>query len=443
MTPQHWLIAGVALAVALVAFIAVLSSLETALLSARRSRLTQLNDRRIARVEAVMDAPQQFQSSAHLAKSLCEALAYGVSSLMGMEVALLLRSGETPATVSQVVGRAWPGILLGAVLAYLAVTILAESLPKALASRNPELALLRGVGFLRAFTFAFTPVFWITSRLARVVAAWAGYDPTLSTRAAHSEEEIKLLVEDSAEEGVLEAEEKEMIHSIFEFTDTIARQVMVPRIDIDSVSVETRLEEVVQQAMRSGHSRLPVYDGTLDNVVGIVHVKDLLPRLVEGELDVPMGELMRTPYFVPEAKKIDELLQEFRKHKSQMAIVVDEFGGTSGLVTVEDVLEEIVGEIEDEYDIAPEPTVDTDQNGVGLLVDARLSIEEVNEQLGVKLAHVDNETVGGFVFSLFGRPAIAGESARHEDLVFRVEAVDGVRLLKIRITREPAGNGDD
>jgi CBS domain containing-hemolysin-like protein len=444
MNPESWLILGVTLAVGLVAYIAMLSSLETALLSARRSRLIQLNHRRIPQVEAVMDSPQQFQSSAHLAKSLCESLAYGVSALVGMEIALLLSTGDSPTTVSSVISRAWPGILIGALVAYFAVTILAESLPKALASRNPELLLLRSVGFVRAFTLIFTPVFWITSRLARVVAAWAGYDPTLSARAAHSEEEIKLLVEDSAEEGVLEAEEKEMIHSIFEFTDTICRQVMVPRIDIDSVGVHTRLEDVVQQAMRSGHSRLPVHDGTLDNVVGVVHVKDLLPRLVEGELDVPMGELMRTPYFVPETKKIDELLQEFRRHKSQMAIVVDEFGGTSGLVTVEDVLEEIVGEIEDEYDVDTDPSIDLIQDGNGTLVDARMSIEEVNDELGVELPHVDNETVGGLVFSLFGRPAKAGESIQFGELEFRVEAVDGVRLLKIRITRhliDADGNG--
>lgn len=444
MIPQNWLILGIALAVALIACIALLSSLETALLSARRSRLTLLNDRRIARVELVMDQPQQFQASAHLAKSLCESLAYGVSALVGMEISLLLGVSDSPTTVSSVMSKAWPGILLGAVFAYFAVTILAESLPKALASRNPELVLLRGVGFVRSFTLIFTPVFWITSRLARFVAAWAGFDPTLSARAAHSEEEIKLLVEDSAEEGVLEAEEKEMIHSIFEFTDTICRQVMVPRIDIDSVGVHTRLEDVVQQAMRSGHSRLPVHDGTLDNVVGVVHVKDLLPRLVEGRLDVPMGELMRTPYFVPETKKIDELLQEFRRHKSQMAIVVDEFGGTSGLVTVEDVLEEIVGEIEDEYDLASDASEDIVQDGNGALVDARMSIEEIGEELGVELPHVDNETVGGLVFSLFGRPPVAGETVPFGDLDFRVEAVDGVRLLKIRITRRPTdgeGNG--
>jgi putative hemolysin len=438
MDPESWLTAGGLLAAALLGFIALLSSLETALLSARRSRLAQLDDRRKQAAEALMEAPHQFQASAHLAKSLAESLLYGVSALLGMELALLTIPGEAPLPPSMVVTRAWPGILAGALAAYLAVTILAESLPKALSARNPELTLLRGVGFIRAFTLVFTPMFWLTSRLARFVASRAGFDPMLSARAAHSEEEIKLLVEDSAEEGVLEAEEKEMIHSIFEFTDTIARQVMVPRIDIDSISTETCLEDVVKQAMRSGHSRLPVYEGTLDKVVGIVHVKDLLPHLMEGRRDLPIKQLMRAPYFVPETKKIDELLQEFRRNKSQMAIVVDEFGGTSGLVTVEDVLEEIVGEIEDEYDFHDAPALDLSQDGEGTLVDARMTIEDVNEALELQLPHDENETVGGLVFSLFGRPAAVGESVRLQDLEFRVEGVDGVRLRKIRILHTPA-----
>jgi putative hemolysin len=313
MDPHLWLGLGVGIAVMLVTIIGVLSALETAVLRARRSRLAQLRHRGVAAADAIIDSPQQFQLSAHLAKSLCESLVYGVAALVGMELALLSTAGGEGG-IAGVLERAWPGILIGAVGAYLMVTICAESVPKALTCRNPELALLRGVGFIRVFTLLFTPVFWVTSRLARFIAGWAGFDPNQSGRAAHSEEEIKLLVEDSAEEGVLEAEEKEMIHSIFEFTDTIARQIMVPRIDIDSVSVETSLIDAVNQAMRSGHSRMPVHDGTLDNVVGVVHVKDLLPYLVDGERDVSITQIMRSPYFVPEAKKIDELLQEFRRH---------------------------------------------------------------------------------------------------------------------------------
>lgn len=433
MDPYAWLGLGLGLSALLIGYIALLSSAETAVLRARRSRLQQINHRAVPAAEAVLETPEQFQASAHLAKSLSEALVYPVAALVGMELSLTAAASQVT-SMSQILAHTWPGVVAAALLAYLAVTVLAESLPKALTSRNPEKVLLRWVGFIQSFTVAFTPVFWVTSRLARFLAAWAGIDPSLSNRAAHSEEEIKLLVEDSAEEGVLEAEEKEMIHSIFEFADTIARQIMVPRIDVCSVCVDARLNEVVEVAMGSGHSRLPVHDGTVDQIVGIIHVKDLLPHLVRGEADHPISSLMRPPYFVPEAKKIDELLQEFRSYKSQMAIVVDEFGGTSGLVTVEDVLEEIVGEIEDEYDVDNHPVMEETVEGEGTLVDARVTIEDVNDELDLELPTDDTETLGGFVFGLFGRPPAVGETIRYRNLEFQVEAVEGVRLNRIRIS---------
>ena len=234
-----------------------------------------------------------------------------------------------------------------------------------------------------------------------------------------------------------------MIHSIFDFTDTVARQVMVPRIDMDSVSVEQTVDEVVRQALQTGHSRLPVHEGTLDNVVGVVHVKDLLPCLVDGDRHGSVRPMMRDPYFVPEGKKIDELLQEFRTHKSQLAIVVDEFGGTSGLVTVEDVLEEIVGEIEDEYDVEQHPAAEISATGEGAIVDARMLIDDVNEQLKLGVPEGDYETLGGFVFSLFGRPPSVGERISYNNLEFVAEAMDGMRLLKIRVlTNEPPATAD-
>jgi CBS domain containing-hemolysin-like protein len=428
---------GLVITLLLVGYIALLSSLETALLSARRSRLSQIKHPRAPAAEALIEDPEQFQSSAHLAKSLTESLVYPVAALTGMQAALSAGPVPHPLNIGSVLARTWPGVVSAALLAYFAVTVLGEALPKALSSRNPEQVLLRGTGFIRAFTVAFTPIFWVTCRVARFLATRIGIDPSLSSRAAHSEEEIKLLVEDSAEEGVLEEEEKEMIHSIFEFADTFARQIMVPRIDVCSVSMDAPLTEVVEAAMASGHSRLPIHDGTVDKIVGVVHVKDLLPHLVRGEAEHPVREVMRPPYFVPEAKKIDELLQEFRRYKSQMAIVVDEFGGTSGLVTVEDVLEEIVGEIEDEYDTAARPGVEATTEGEGTLVDARVTIEDVNDELGLALPTEETETLGGFVFSLFGRPPAVGERVRYGNIEFQVEAIDGVRLNRIRISPVP------
>ncbi|MFN3650570.1 MAG: hemolysin family protein [Armatimonadota bacterium] len=432
MDPDPWLGGSLALALFLLGVNAWLSALETAVINARRSRLAQVGPpARVQRAERLIESPDEFQSSAHLSKSLNESLIYAAAVVVGL---CLTADERAPVAIAELLATAWPVLLVAAVCAYFCVTLLGEALPKSWAALAPEGLLLRSLGFIQVFTLAFTPVRWATSRLGRLVWRSAGGDPVLTSRAAHSEEEIKLLVEGSAEEGVLEEDEKEMIHSIFEFTDTVARQVMTPRIDIYSVEADATMEEVLQEAMESGHSRLPVYEGTMDQIVGVIHVKDLLPQLLGGH-STAVRQLMREPYFVPEGKPIDELLQEFRAAKSQLAIVVDEFGGTSGLVTIEDVLEEIVGEIEDEYDTETEPTAQLSDTGEGTLVDARMTIDDVNEELNLCLPEGDYDTFGGFVFSLFGRPAIPGESIRYENLEFVVEAVERLRLQKIRIVQ--------
>lgn len=434
MDPDPWLLSAFGVWLVLLAKVALFSGLETAVLSARRSRLGLAGKpRTIAHVETVLEDPDQFLTSAHLAKSLCEAIIYPAAAVCGLNVALRFAPRPLPSDFHELILLAWPGLLLGPVVAYFSVTIFGEALPKAFAVRQPERILGRWIGFVRLFTSVFLPVYWITRRLARTITASLGGTALLSTRAAHSEEEIKLLVESSAEEGVLEEEEKEMIHSIFEFTDTVARQIMVPRIDIHSVDATCALGEVLDVVLASGHSRIPVHEDTLDHVVGIIHVKDLLPHLARGEREVPIGSLMREPFFVPEGKKIDELLQEFRTHKSQLAIVVDEFGGTSGLVTIEDVLEEIVGEIEDEYDVDEHPGAQILETGEGVLIDARMSIDDVNETLGYTLPTGDYDTLGGLVFSVFGRPPVAGERIELGEQELIVEAAEGLRILKVRI----------
>lgn len=433
MDLDPWLAGALSLGLLFLALIAVLSALETAVLNARRSRLCE--DDPSGRAVAFLDAPERFQMSAHLAKSLCESLLYGVAGFAGLELGVGHHDGPLPDYLGQLLARSWPGMLIGALLAYLCVTLLGEAIPKALAARHPERLLVRFAGFARVFTVVFTPIWWLTCYLGRVLARTAGADMSGVSRVAHSEEEIKLLVEGSAEEGVLEEEEKEMIHSIIEFTDTVARQVMVPRIDISSVGVDASIDDVVQEVLASGHSRIPVHEGTLDTVVGVIHIKDLLHALSRHE-QVSIRDLIREPYFIPEGKKLDELLQEFRRLKNHMAIVVDEFGGTSGLVTVEDVLEEIVGEIEDEYDVEVHPNTQVVQTENGTIVDARMTLADLNEELELELPPGDYETIGGFVFSLFGRPPELGEQISYGNLHFLVEALDGLRLQRIRIVRE-------
>ncbi len=438
MVVESWLWALSAGMGALLLCMAHLSALETAIHSARRSRLAQLlPEKRAARVESFLNSPEQFQSSALLAKSLCEAGTYAGSALVG----LLLGVGRTSSgSLETLLEEGWGGLLGAVLLAFFVVVLLGQTIPKALATSNPELILNRSLGFIQAFTLAWTPILHFTRRAGRMLALTAGADSALSSRAAHSEEEIKLLVEDSAEEGVLEEEEKEMIHSVIEFTDTVARQVMVPRTDVDCLRADATLEDGVRMAMESGHSRLLVYEGTLDHVVGTIHVKELLPHLMTGDRSIPVSQVMRKPFFVPESKKLDELLREFRSARSQIAVVVDEFGGTSGLVTLEDVVEEIVGEIEDEYDDEAQPTAEFSQEH-GILADARLPLGDANEQLGLAIPEGQYDTLGGFVFGLFGRPPEPGEEAELDGIRFVVAEMDGLRIRRVRILH-PEGAAD-
>jgi CBS domain containing-hemolysin-like protein len=246
-----------------------------------------------------------------------------------------------------------------------------------------------------------------------------------------------MLVEAGEEEGVLEEEEKEMIHSIFEFTDTVVRMVMVPRIDIKAVEENEPVDELLDVIMKAGHSRVPVYEETIDNIVGVVHAKDLLRALHEsGEKQIHIRDLMRPPYIVPENKKVDELLAEFKKSKIQMAIVVDEYGGTAGLVSIEDLLEEIVGDIMDEYDVE-EPMMEIIDEST-TIVDARMPIDEINEQMELELPEEEFDTIGGFVFGMLGREPHPGENIQYDGIDLIVEKTDGRRIQKIKIIkREP------
>ncbi len=433
MLTDPWMLSALAVILLLLALISWLSGLETAVLNARRSRLATWEGNVGHAAEKLLDHAENFQSSAHLGKSLCESLLYAACALAGVNLALVARGGEVPSRMGELLERAWPGILGACVLGYFAVTLVGEALAKSLAARQPERLLVRSLGLVKFYTLAFSPILYVARRAGQLLASWAGANPFQTARAARTEEEIKLLVEGSAAEGVLEQEEKEMIHSIIELPDTVARQVMVPRIDIWTVPATATLDEVLKECMESGHSRLPVHEGTLDNVVGIVHVKDLIPHLARGNREVVVRDLLREPFFVPEGKRLDELLHEFRTHKTQLAIVVDEFGGTSGMVTVEDVLEEIVGEIADEYDVDVEPSAEIATSGEGLLVDARMPIDDLNEEQGLEIPEGDYDTLGGFVFSLFGRPPAVGERVSCGPHEFVVEGMEGLRVQRVRI----------
>jgi len=243
------------------------------------------------------------------------------------------------------------------------------------------------------------------------------------------QKKIQQLIDVGEEEGLLSEGEGEMIQSILSFSDTLAREIMVPRTDAVIISADTPIEELLQLVIQEGHSRFPVHGGSIDNIIGILHVKDLLSCWSEEHLD--LKDILRTPYFIPETKKISHLLKELRDKKSHMAIVIDEYGGTAGLVTIEDIIEEIIGEIHDEYDNDDTLMVATDEGD--LLVDARLEIEKLVEHFNLEVPKGNFESVGGFIISLLGRVPQPHETITHAPLEMTIESADARKIRKVRV----------
>ena len=265
------------------------------------------------------------------------------------------------------------------------------------------------------------------------------------------EQEIRTIVSEGQREGLLEEDAREMIEGVIRLSDVQVSQIMVPRTDMVSIPMHLSWSEMLQQVIASEHTRIPVYEKNRDDIVGILHAKDLLPELAKQPEQTrrPWTELLRKPYFVPETKPVDLLLEEFQRNRNHMAVVLDEYGGVAGIVTLEDVLEEIVGEIQDEYDREqPEPTIRQVAPGV-VEVSARMQIEKLNEELGLGLPEdADYDTMGGFVFSELGHVPVAGESLRWND--FRITVVEAgrrrverVRIEDLRVTVVERGPGEN
>ncbi len=319
-----------------------------------------------------------------------------------------------------------------------AIVLLAigQMAPEAIAARRPErlaLLLARPLAVVTALT---TPAVRITMWLGQAVAGLFGAK-TEADLSIVTEEEIKTLVDAAEEEGVIEEDEKEMISSIFELGDTLTRQVMVPRMDVMALDATTPMLEALDNIMQAGHSRVPVYEETIDNVIGVLYAKDLLPYLRDGRINVPLRSILRPAYFVPETKRASDLLPDLQQRRVHMAVVVDEYGGVAGLVTIEDVLEEIVGEIHDEYDVEElfvEPVGDDEY-----VMDARVDLDDLNQLMDVLLPAEESDTLGGFIYAELGRVPTVGDRVQFEDLSFTVESVAGRRIQKVRVLRSTPG----
>jgi putative hemolysin len=349
---------------------------------------------------------------------------------------LIVQTVQT--SLATIVGRNLAGPVwgtIGAVLFNVVLTfIVAEAAPKTWALQHTERAALGTAPLVRVL-LGFPPLALLTKLfivLSNVLTPGKG----IPEGPFVSEEELLATVDVATQDETIEHEERALIRSIIEFGDTVAREVMVPRPDMVAVEGRDRAGDVLEVAIQAGYSRIPVYDQGIDDVIGIVYTKDLVRTLQEdSESERTARDLARKAEFVPEGKKVAELMREMQKDKFHMAIVVDEYGGTAGLVTLEDLIEELVGEIVDEFDVE-EPSIEALPGGT-YRVNARMPLDEVNELLEAEFPEGDWDTIGGFVFNLLGHVPTEGESVEHDGYRLAAEKVQGRRIGRVRIVAVP------
>ncbi|MFD1565301.1 hemolysin family protein [Haloarchaeobius amylolyticus] len=330
------------------------------------------------------------------------------------------------------------GGLVGVLLATFGITALVllfgESVPKSYAVENTETWSIRIAKPLKATEYLLYPLIvlfdYLTRQINRLIGSTGAIESPYVTR-----DEIQEMIESGEREGVLEEEEHEMLQRIFRFNNTIVKEVMTPRLDMTAVPKDAAIDEAIETCIQSGHARVPVYEGSLDNVQGVVHIRDLVRDLNYGESDgddLELADLIQPTLHVPESKNVDELLSEMRENRMHMAIVIDEFGTTEGLVTMEDMIEEIVGEILEGGEEQPIEAIDEDT----VLVRGEVNIEDVNETLEIDLPEGQEfETIAGFIFNRAGRLVEEGEEITYDGVRITVETVENTRIMKARLKK--------
>jgi putative hemolysin len=321
---------------------------------------------------------------------------------------------------------AWFWALAGSLILGALVWFWFEWVVESGVSRSPESWALRLNPLVKALMWALSIFTWLP-----LTISGEAYDKAVEFTSNVTEDELKTLVDAGQEEGVFQKGERRMIYSIFQLGETLAREIMVPRIDMLALDVATPLRDAVQALLKSGHSRVPVFEESVDNTLGLLYAKDLLRVWQEGSQIDSLKDLLRPAYFVPEAKKVDELLAEMQSQRVHMAVVVDEYGGVAGLVTLEDIVEEILGEIRDEYDQAEESPYLVDKNG-DYVFQGRVDLDDFNEIMSSQLPKDEADTIGGFIYSRLGRVPDVGDQVEENNLMLVVEQVSGRRIRKVR-----------
>lgn len=423
-TPTFWW--QVALLGALILSSAFFSGSEIALFRLSRTRRRHLMEEGVkgaATVDSLMKRPNRTLITILIGNNLVNIAAASLATLLAIRV----------------FGPAGVGIATIGMTIF--VLIIGEITPKAYGARHSQQVSIRVAPPLRLLQLVFLPVVIVLEKITDSMFRLFGAKRT-EERTFMSSDEIRTLIDMGTEEGVLEEDEQEMIHGVISFGELIAKEVMVPRTDLVCLHADASLDDAVKVANKSGFSRLPIYEGNKDNMIGVLYAKDLLRVLAEHENGATVRSLMRPAVFIPETNTLDDVLTELQDKQVHLAIVVDEYGGTSGIVTMEDLLEEIVGEIFDEYDRSREAirTINEDT----AVIDARVHVDDVNEALDTEIPEDEAfETIGGFVYHSLGRLAEEGEVFESHGVKVRVEKVSNRRILRVRMQRLPLPNGHD
>jgi CBS domain containing-hemolysin-like protein len=396
---------------------------EYGLVTARRTRIIELHhqgNRRARDVLRITSDPPRF--------------------IAAMQLGVTLTSLAIGALGEHALAKAFDPLMasfLAILLAYLLLTfvhvVIGELVPKGIALGHSEGTALALAAPVRAFFTTFAPLVWVLRRSTEFVLQTFGLEPPGAEVDAMSEAELRMLLTRSTEQGEIEQDERGMIEKVFDFADKDAADVMVPRPEVVAISVSMPPEEALAAVIDSPYTRYPVYRETLDNVVGILHVRDLFSAMYEKGLEeVHLQELLRPAHIVPETKDLASLLHEFRRTSTHFAIVVDEYGAMAGILTLEDLIEEIVGEIEDEFDVAEVQIEQIDDDTYR--ISGMFPIDEFNERFGTQLPDDDFHTVGGYVFGQVGRAAEPGDEVNWNGVHFAVLEVEGNRIEKIGVT---------
>jgi magnesium and cobalt exporter, CNNM family len=421
------------LALALIALNGFFVAAEFALVRVRDSRIQQLEQEGSARAGVVRGALRDLDDYLSVCQVGITVASLGLGWVGEPAVAHLIDPLLHAVGITSERAVTFISFVVGFGLITYAHLVFGEQAPKYFSIQKAERTALWISRPLRIFMVLFRPLVWLVNASTNFVLRPWGIKLGEEIE-AHSEEELRIMISSSAASGELEPEERDYLNNVFEFGDRVAREIIVPRPDIEALSVDMPLPEMVDAAVFGRYTRYPVYEGDLDHVIGAVHVKDLLRTARENPDDFDIRTIVRDCLVVPENKPILQILKEFQTRKLQMAIVIDEWGSVEGLITIEDIIEELVGEIQDEFD---EGEAQIEKLGESVYaIDGRIPITEVNEYFDLDLPHEDFDTIGGYILGVLGRPPEPADTVEVDGVILQVKSVDGPRVSMLTLQRK-------